>query len=131
MPKGIFERHPHTEKAKRKMSLAKKGKKASKETKKKMSKNSATKGRYREFAISWKGGQITNNGYILIYQPSHPFARGNGYIKRGRLVIEKHLGRYLTLKEVIHHRNEIRDDDRIENLKLFANQSKHRKFHCS
>ena len=77
----------------------------------------------------WKGGKINNNGYIMILTPQHPFCDSQGYVRRSRLVIEKHLGRYLTPKEKVHHINGIKDDDRIENLKLFFNNSQHSKHH--
>ncbi len=87
---------------------------------------------------SFKGGiAITPKGYILIHNPNHPFASQRGYIMQHRLVMEKHLGRYLTPEEVIHHRgikypigsNENKQDNRLENLQLFANDIKHKKFH--
>lgn len=78
----------------------------------------------------WKGGQyISKDRYIYILKPSHPFAKKNGYVKRCNLVIEKHLGRYLKPKEIAHHINGIRDDDRIKNLQLFPNRKSHTGFH--
>jgi len=43
--------------------------------------------------------------------------------------MEKHIGRYLTPEEVVHHINEIKTDNRIENLMLFKNANEHTKFH--
>lgn len=76
-----------------------------------------------ENASNWKGGkQITPSGYIKIRLPAyalHPNSR-NGYIYEHRLVMEKHLGRYLTKDEAIHHKNGIKDDNRLENLELVS-----------
>lgn len=73
--------------------------------------------------------KIKSNGYILNYMPKHPFCDSTGHVKEHRLVIEKYLGRYLTSKEVVHHVNSNRWDNRIENLMLLESQSKHRGLH--
>lgn len=79
---------------------------------------------------AWKGGRYKGaNGYIFIYKPEHPFSNKQGYIREHRLVMEKHIGRYLIPKEVVHHINENTSDNRIENLKLFANGAIHFWFH--
>ncbi len=81
-------------------------------------------------ANGWKGGKRKRkDGYIIIYQPSHPFCNEGVYVRRCRLVVEKYLGRYLTRKEIVHHINEKVDDDRIENLMVFENRSYHMWFH--
>ena len=71
------------------------------------------------------GSRSRNNGYITVYCPEHPFAKPNGYVYEHRLIMEKHLGRYLTSSEVVHHINEDKKDNRLENLKLFNTFKEH------
>lgn len=78
---------------------------------------------------NWKGGTTKSGGYILVHSPNHPFCDAHNYVKRSRLVMEKHIGRYLLRTEIVHHINEIKSDDRIKNLKLFPSESEHQMFH--
>lgn len=79
---------------------------------------------------SWNGGRrVDGFGYIKIYSPNHPNKDKQNTVKEHRLVMEKHIGRYLTGKEVVHHINGIKGDNRIENLFLCASNSEHRKLH--
>ena len=126
----------HSEESRRKMSESRKGRKSpmlgkkhSKETLLKLSKSH--KGLFtREKNPMWKGGRIERvTGYKGILSPTHPNKDHMGYVLEHRLVMEKHIGRYLKPEEVVHHINGIRDDNRIENLILFANDSKHKKHH--
>lgn len=73
-------------------------------------------GKVGEDAAHWKGGQtIDNKGYVWIYMPKHPKAL-KCYVKRALLVLEDMLGRFLQEGFDSHHKNEIKDDDRPENL---------------
>lgn len=73
-------------------------------------------------APAWKGGKLkTRDGYMYVYMPDHPALKGTTrlYVRRCRLVMEQHLGRQLESWEQVHHKNNIKDDDRIENLELW------------
>lgn len=74
---------------------------------------------------NWKGGEVDMLGYVFLKIKNHPYANTEGYVKRSRLVMEQAIGRYLKPEEVVHHINEIRDDDRLENLMLCSSHSEH------
>lgn len=61
--------------------------------------------------------------------PNHPYSQKGGYIPEHRLVMEKHLGRYLTNGEDVHHINGNRKDNDIENLWLMTHSSHSRVEH--
>ncbi len=77
----------------------------------------------------FQGGLRPHDGYVLAYSPAHPYRDKNNCVRQHRLVMEYHLGRYLLPSEVVHHKNEIKNDNRFENLELFASNGEHCKLH--
>lgn len=122
-----------TERTKKKISESQKGKPSprkgvhvSQETKKKMSESHKNKFKNpNEFGGHKKKRR---DGYIEIYCPNHPSANKSGYVMEHILIMEKAIGRHITKDEVIHHKNRIRDDNRIENLDLMT-LKKHASYH--
>lgn len=53
---------------------------------------------------------------VRVFLPEHPNADKRGRVYEHRAVLENKLGRLLSADEVGHHRNEIGDDNREENL---------------
>lgn len=77
----------------------------------------------------WRGGVVFDHGRAAVYSPDHPYPNFNHiYVYRYRLVMEKHLGRYLLPTEIVHHKNEDVTDDRLDNLEVMT-QSEHIKLH--
>lgn len=123
-----------TDETKRKLSEARmgdknpfKGRKHTPESLAKMRAKSAQQPRGAQ-SHAWKGGRVFDtNGYILLYAPDHP-AVVNRYVPEHRLVMEQALGRYLTEKEEVHHKNGVITDNRIENLEVLT-KAEHSRLH--
>lgn len=83
-----------------------------------------------ELNHNWKRGwMLTKDGYRSITgMRGHPMASKTGQVLEHRLVMAKVLGRNLMPKEVVHHINGDRLDNRPENLGL-TDQSSHASLH--
>ena len=78
---------------------------------------------YRARALkAVKGRKVHSKGYVEIYSPDNPCAVRN-YVFEHRLVMESNLGRFLNPSEQVHHKNGVKDDNRIENLELVTVES--------
>jgi len=78
----------------------------------------------------WKGGRFKHpNGYILVrLTPDHTFysmADSHHLVPEHRLVIAEQIGRFLRDDEIVHHKNGIKDDNRLENLELLDRHLHH------
>jgi len=74
-------------------------------------------GRGGKDAANWRGGRRKlKSGYVYVYAPDHPNATKQGCVMEHRLLVEKHLGRYIESSEVVHHLNGDKTDNHIENL---------------
>ena len=131
---GIETRKTLTEESIQKMREHRKGKAigrshtVSEEARRKISK--ANKGRLRNPSEYGGHTKKRNDGYIYVYLPDHPYASADGYVMEHRLVMEKHICRYVLPGEVIHHKNGNRKDNRIENLALMTS-SEHMRYHMT
>lgn len=76
-----------------------------------------------------KGTRRRHDGYIAVFKPDHPYCNARGYVLQHRLVCEEAIGRHLTPREEVHHLNEIRCDNREDNLLVMADSSAHMTFH--
>ena len=82
------------------------------------------KGMLGPASISYKNGRTIGCGYVYIKLIPDDFffsmATKSHYVLEHRLVVAKSLNRCLHKWEIVHHKNHIRDDNRIENLQLIS-----------
>ena len=124
-----------TEERKEKQSKIFKRRKFSEDSKKRMSESrikylKKNPMKFGKEAHHYKNGRIIRHGYIFILCPNHPNKNNSGYVQEHRLIIEKKIGRFLKKEERVHHKNNIKNDNRPENLICCPNESYHQKiFH--
>lgn len=75
-----------------------------------------------------RGRYVDKLGYVVIHVPGHCEATTNGWAREHRVIMSEFLGRQLAQREHIHHKNGVKDDNRIENLEVL-DWSSHGKFH--
>lgn len=65
---------------------------------------------------------IDPDGYVHLFLPDHPRANGSrsGRVAEHIVVMGEFLGRPVKRGETVHHKNGIRNDNRPENLELWA-----------
>jgi hypothetical protein len=71
------------------------------------------------------------NGYILVKSYSHKDRNNHDDVLEHRLVMEKKIGRRLKKKEIVHHIDENRENNKKSNLYLCKNRSEHGIVHSS
>lgn len=75
---------------------------------------------------NWRGGVvIDDDGYVLLNMPDHHLADSHGYVREHRYVMEQKLGRRLDGLEVVHHKDEDKQNNHPDNLGLYPNNGEH------
>lgn len=80
----------------------------------------------REKNPFWKGGRtIASNGYVLIKDANNPNADVRGYVYEHRLVAQQLLGRPLTRKEIVHHKDGNKQNNSPDNIEVVVGNQEH------
>ena len=71
-------------------------------------------------------GCLLKTGYVVLTKKDHANAKGNKrQIFEHTFVMSEYLGRPLYKHENVHHKNGIRNDNRLENLELWSKHQPH------
>lgn len=94
--------------------------------------------RYGENNHFWKDGITYRNRkghysnqsikYVRCPQEYIEMSRKDGYVMEHRLLVAQAIGRVLLRREVVHHANHNAEDNRLENLELFATNGDHKMY---
>ena len=76
---------------------------------------------YRDFVFTGK--------YLAVQRPLHHKARSDGYVYIHQLQAEKKLGRKLNENECVHHIDENKYNNALDNIIVFKTKSDHAAFH--
>ena len=126
---GDYEVTDKQREARRKTGASTLGRKRTDETRARISE---AKKKYRKRSDYEFGGheKINDTGYYRVFVPDHPCASADGFVLKHRLIMEREIGRLLRPDEVVHHKNGIRTDNRIENLQLMTKRE-HDAYHTA
>ena len=83
--------------------------------------NKENNNEYADFVFTGK--------YLAVKRPNHIKARNDGYVYIHQLQAEKKLGRSLNDKECVHHIDENKYNNDIDNLIVFKTNADHAAFH--
>ena len=64
---------------------------------------------------------LTVHGYYEVFQPRHPLAKKNGYVREHRMIAWD-AGLFTDPEMEVHHINEVKTDNRIENLQPMSKE---------
>lgn len=84
---------------------------------------------YKCRGLNCRAKRVDRGGYWYIYDPTHPNARGQGYVAEHRLVVEKSIGGILSKDIVIHHIDGNKKNNILGNL-LTMPDSEHKSYHA-
>ena len=69
--------------------------------------------------------RATPDSHVLVKSSTHPGKDKTGYVPEHRLVVEQSIGRLLKKNEIVHHKNLLKGDNRLENLVVFSSDKEH------
>lgn len=79
---------------------------------------------------NWHGGQRrAKKGYIRIYSPKHPRRGPDDCVPEHVIVVENFIGRILKRGWTIHHIDENKHNNALENLYIFNTIADHSRYH--
>lgn len=64
---------------------------------------------------------LTIHGYYEVFQPQHPLAKKNGYVREHRMIAWD-AGLFTDATLEVHHKNENKTDNRLENLEIITHE---------